>query len=75
MKERLIQRGTETEETLKTRMDNSLSEIDHLLNWREKINYRIFNDDLTMSTENMLTVLKCLYPEELLANGKRELKQ
>lgn len=65
MKERLLKRGTETEETLKTRMHNSLSEIDYLLTWKEKVNYRIFNDDLETSTLIMLTLLKALYPEEL----------
>jgi hypothetical protein len=74
MKERLVKRGTETEETLKTRMDNSLSEINYLLNWREKINYRIFNDDLKLSSDTFITLLKCLYPTELLRDSEQDAK-
>ena len=49
MRERLQKRGTETDETIETRLKNAVGEVDYLLGWKEKINYRIFNDDLETS--------------------------
>ena len=49
MRDRLQKRGTETDETIETRLKNAVGEVDYLLGWKEKINYRIFNDDLETS--------------------------
>ena len=65
MQDRLVKRGTETAETLKTRMENATGEVDYLLTWRDKVNYRIFNDDLQVSTETLLNLIRVLYPTEL----------
>ena len=65
MRERLQKRNTDTEAVIETRIKNSVHEIDQLLEWKEKVNYRIFNDDLATSQHTLLTLLKALYFEEL----------
>jgi guanylate kinase len=65
VQDRLIKRGTETEKSMKVRMENASGEVDYLLHWREKINYRIFNDDLETSKTTLLNLLRALYPKEL----------
>ena len=65
MEERLVKRGTETEQSLKTRIANATNEIEQLLAWKKKVNYRIFNDDLETSKNTILTLTKALYPKEL----------
>lgn len=50
---------------MKTRMENASKEIDFLLTWREKVNYRIFNDDLELSKTTLLNLLRVLYSTEL----------
>lgn len=49
MKTRLEKRGTETEQSVAKRCANALGEVEALLSWREKVNYRIFNDDLALA--------------------------
>jgi len=65
MHDRLVKRGTETEASMKTRMENATKEVDFLLTWREKVNYRIFNDDLELSKTTLLNLLRVLYSTEL----------
>lgn len=65
MGERLIKRGTETEESINTRKGNATKEISQLLEWKDKVNYRIFNEDLETSKKNFITLIKALYPQEL----------
>jgi guanylate kinase len=65
MHDRLVKRGTETEASMKTRMENASKEVDFLLTWREKVNYRIFNDDLELSKTILLNLLRVLYSTEL----------
>lgn len=65
MKSRLEKRGTETEQSIAKRCENALGEVDELLSWREKVNYRIFNDDLELAKKILKSLLLALYPEEL----------
>jgi hypothetical protein len=65
MRDRLEKRGTETEQSIAKRCSNAIGEIEALLSWREKVNYRIFNDDLAISKKVLNSLLLALYPEEL----------
>ena len=72
LEKRLIARGTETEETLKTRVGNASSEIrrgiskddpDHL------IGYRLINSDVENAKKLFVKLFECFYSEELKVNS------
>ena len=65
MRDRLEKRGTENEQNIAKRYANAPGEVEALLGWREKVNYRIFNDDLAISSKVLNSLLLALYPEEL----------
>ncbi len=65
LRERLEKRGTESEQSIAKRCANSIGEVEALLSWREKVNYRIFNDDLAIAKRVLKSLLLALYPEEL----------
>ena len=73
LKRQLLKRGTETEETLSTRLTNAQSEIQDLLTEKRIFNYRIVNDNLDVSKSIMGLLTQGLYPEELLGENTDEL--
>lgn len=62
MRDRLEKRGTENEQNIAKRIANAPGEIQALLGWKEKVNYRIFNDDLSVSSKVLNSLLLALYP-------------
>ena len=65
LKERLMLRGTETEETLKVRMANAITETQECLELAKMIQQRIVNDNLEVATQNFINVVEALYMKEL----------
>ena len=65
LEDRLRKRGTETEETLATRLGNARREYDQFMGMREVFQFRIVNDDLTKSQKTFDTIIKGLYAKEL----------
>ena len=65
---RLKGRGTETEETLKTRISNAKSEIERGLLKDDPsclIGYRLVNNDIEKAKEAFVKILESLYSKEL----------
>lgn len=54
LKERLIRRGTETEKTLRKRLERYKKEI----LFKDKYDYIVINDDLTTAQQNLLDIIK-----------------
>lgn len=54
LRRRITDRGTETEEQIRIRMNKALEEIEHL----DRYDYSIVNDDLTQAVEEMLMLMK-----------------
>jgi len=65
LKERLIGRGTETEQTLKTRIGNAQKEMDTILKESDIFQYRVTNDDLDEASLVLGNLVTVLYNEEL----------
>ena len=68
LEQRLRKRGTETEETLKTRLGNSVQEIERGLMENDPtclIGYRLVNRDLDLSKPAFVGLIEALYPTEL----------
>ena len=62
LEERLRGRGTETEETLKTRLANSVSEIEQGLSGEDDIiGYRIVNSNLDEASSGFVHLMESLY--------------
>ena len=65
---RLRNRGTETEETLKTRLTNSVNEISQGLKEDDStclIGYRLVNRDLEVSRPAFVAMIEAMYHKEL----------
>jgi len=73
MKKRLQKRGTETEETLTTRLGNAKGEIETLITMKNIFNYRIVNDKLDVSKSVLNLLVQGLYAEELTGKNTDEL--
>lgn len=54
LRRRITDRGTETDEQIRIRMNKVMEEIEHL----DRYHYAIVNDDLDKAVEDMLTVMK-----------------
>lgn len=54
LRRRITERGTETDEQIRIRMNKVMEEIEHL----DRYDYAIVNDDLDQAVEEMLTVMK-----------------
>ena len=65
LEQRLRNRGTETEETLKTRLGNAKSENDKFMAMRSIFQYRLVNHDLETSRRAFDTIIGGLYAKEL----------
>ena len=68
LEERLRKRGTETEETITTRLNNSKSEIERGMLTEDPtclIGYRLINADLEKAVAGFLRIFECLYSNEL----------
>ena len=68
LESRLKGRGTETEETLKTRISNAKSEIERGLLKEDPsclIGYRLVNNDIKKAKEAFVKILESLYSNEL----------
>ncbi|GMH70171.1 hypothetical protein TL16_g05340 [Triparma laevis f. inornata] len=64
LENRLRNRNTETEETLKTRLQNAQSEIDY--GTSGVFDEIIVNDDVERAAENLASVLERFYPDQRL---------
>jgi len=65
---RLVNRGTETPETLKTRLGNSINEIKKGMVTDDTtclIGYRLVNKDLELSKKAFVSIIEGLYTNEL----------
>ena len=69
LKKRLIGRGTETEETMKTRLANAKDEFNVLTSEKNTFTYRVVNDKVEISKRTVELLLTGLYAEEL--SGKK----
>ena len=75
LEKRLRSRGTDTEETIKTRITNSKSEIEQGIKTKDPsclIGYRLLNADLDKATKAFLRMFECLYESELKQGSKDE---
>ncbi len=54
LRRRITERGTETDEQIRIRMNKVMEEIEHL----DRYDYAIVNDDLDKAVEEMLTLMK-----------------
>lgn len=63
LKERLVGRGTETAETLQTRVGNATKEMETILQEKETFEYRVTNDNLDDAVLVFNNILKALYSE------------
>lgn len=73
LEQRLRSRGTDSEETIKTRIINSKSEIEQGFKAKDQsclIGYKILNADLVKATEGFLRFFECLYESELKQQAK-----
>ena len=62
LKERLQNRGTETEEEFKLRLRNSIKEIEDA-NSTNLFTHKIINDDLETAFQELVNLVKSLYPK------------
>ena len=68
LEKRLRNRGTETEETLATRLGNSVCEIERGMKENDEtclIGYRLVNKDLEHSSPAFVSLIEGLYKNEL----------
>ena len=65
LRQRLLGRGTETEETLRTRLGNAQSEMDIIMGKGDIFQYRIINDDVDEAAKVLSNVVSALYSTEL----------
>ena len=68
LEQRLRSRGTDSEETIKTRITNSKSEIEQGMKAKDPtclIGYRLLNADLEKATSAFQRMFECLYESEL----------
>ena len=65
LKQRLVGRGTETEETLKTRIGNATSELDQIMAQKDIFQYRVTNDKLEEANIVLKNLVQALYSDEL----------
>ena len=75
LKERLLKRGTETEETLNKRLANASGELVEGWSRRKVFNYRIVNSDLAISKMTFETLVEALYHSEFNGKDEEEVKQ
>ena len=73
LKKRLIGRGTETEESLKTRLANAKEEFTVLTTTKNTFTYRVVNDKVEVSKRTVELLLTGLYAEELTGKKTQEL--
>ena len=68
LEQRLRGRGTETEATLKTRIDNANQEMVRGLDQKDPmhlIGHRLINDDIYRSTLTFVRLIEAIYKKEL----------
>jgi guanylate kinase len=65
MRQRLVDRGTENEKTLTTRIGNVKGELKTAFSKSHIFCYRIVNGDLDIATQSFCKVIEALYTEEL----------
>ena len=68
LEQRLKGRGTETEETLKTRISNAKSEIERGIQKDDAsclIGYRLINNDINKAKDAFVKIIESLYSSEL----------
>lgn len=69
LKERLLFRGTETEESLKIRMKNAITETQECLELSKVIQHRVINDNLEVASQSFINIVEALYLKELELNS------
>lgn len=65
LKQRLLKRGTETEETLAVRLKNSGSELEQIFDFRDLFKYRVINNDLALASQTLSRLVTGLYASEI----------
>jgi len=66
LKSRLINRGTESEESLKIRLKNAVDEIEFCLkNENSLVGYKIINNDIEIAKKLFISIIEGLYFQEL----------
>ena len=70
LKARLIGRGTDTEATLATRLGNAPGDLNKVFNSKDIFQYRVINEDLSISISTFSTPIDGLYGFEL--TGKKQ---
>ena len=65
MRQRLVDRGTENEKTLTTRIGNVQGELKTVFSKSNIFCYRVVNGDLEMATNVFCKVIEAMYAEEL----------
>ena len=73
LRQRLVGRGTETQETLAIRAKNATSEVVTLWERTDIFNFRVINDDLKVAIRVMSLLCLGLYPEELTGKSSADL--
>lgn len=65
MKDRLLKRLTESENSLNIRLKNAENEIAECLFLKHMIHYRVVNDDLDHAKNTFMKLVEVLYEKEL----------
>jgi guanylate kinase len=71
LENRLISRATDTDDTINNRIKNSKIEIDYI----NKYDYFIINDDLELASKQLLNVIECSKIKATLFNKDKIIKQ
>lgn len=70
---RLVKRGTESEKSLKTRIDNAPGEIETLMSRTDIMSYRVVNSDIKTSLCTFEHLISGFYAEEIFGKSTAEL--
>jgi len=65
LKERLVNRGTETEKSLATRLGNSKEEITNIMDAKSVFCFRIVNIDVDAAAATFIKLIESMYADEL----------
>jgi guanylate kinase len=65
LRDRLAARGTETEQTISTRLTNSYKEVKSCMTLPHVFQYRVINGELELASQVIKKLVRAMYFEEL----------